>query len=84
MPPPAARSPSYLQGGCSRRDALAPRSVLGLVLAGMLEAVLAGLARWQSCPKVEGRLEVVCRKPPKERVMSGRSTGEWISSLSLL
>lgn len=71
MPPPAVpsllvRSPSYLHGGCSRRDVLARRSVLGLVLAGMLEAVVAGLAGWLSYPKVEGRLEVVCGKPPKE------------------
>lgn len=72
MPPPAVlsllvRLPSCLCGGCSCRDVLAWRSVLGLVLAGMLKAVIEGLARWPSYPKVEGTLEVVCRKPPKER-----------------
>lgn len=77
-------SPSYLHGGCSHQDVLALRSVLGLVLAGMLQAVLAGLAGWLGYPAGEGRLEVLCRKPPKGRVMLGRSTGERISSLSFL
>lgn len=90
MPPPTVLCllvwlPSYLYGGCSQccshQDVLALWSALGLALAGMLKAVLAGLARWLSYPKGEGRLEVVWGKATEGRIILGRSTGEWVSSL---